>query len=73
MTRARHDHPTRRIVRGGRYGDLVVTIGPDLCEVRQKGRRTTYAVPWAAVHDLAGRLAARALVAAKRAKKRGAA
>lgn len=37
---------------------LVVSVYPHYIEVRQKGKRTGFAVPWEAVYECGGKMAA---------------
>lgn len=46
---------------------LIVTLRPEGLYLREKGRRTSYLLPWGRAYVQAARLAADAKVAAKRA------
>lgn len=48
---------------------LVVRLHPGYIEVRQRGRRTGYALEYGAVYEAAGKLAARKAAEEKRSKK----
>ncbi len=60
MTRSALSPATRETDAEYRHRKLVVTIGARVLELREKGRRESFAVSVEAVYDLALKLAARA-------------
>lgn len=60
MTRVAERRTTMRAETSARYRNrpLCITVEPHECLIREKQRRSAFAVPWVAVYELAMKLAA---------------
>jgi hypothetical protein len=43
--------PVRREVVSGRYGPMIVTLTPLTIEIREKGRRTSFSLPYGCAYQ----------------------